>query len=164
MDNSWVYNLLNLQEHTQKEIGILVWNIRSYEKLIWGGEARNSLVNKVKFLELAHAFATVQPSDIQNILRKPGQKRDNNFYCSKEVLHYNYGSLNLFAPYHLWVISPRNLNFTHQTSSPGGRVGSGDETNKVMWVRKKNRSQDVVRKGVNWSCQQQSVTLPHSHM
>ena len=36
---------------------------------------RNSLVNQVEFLGLAHAFATLSPSNVQNIHAKPTQKK-----------------------------------------------------------------------------------------
>ena len=36
---------------------------------------RNGLVNQVEFLGLAHTFATVSPSNIQNILRQTRSKK-----------------------------------------------------------------------------------------
>ena len=43
---------------------------------------RNGLVNQVEFLGLAHTFATVSPSNIENILHQT-LCRDTNFYCCK---------------------------------------------------------------------------------
>ena len=48
---------------------------------------RNGLVNQVEFLGLVHTFATVSPSNVQNILRHTKVKifgyRDKKFYCCK---------------------------------------------------------------------------------
>ena len=52
---------------------------------------RNSLVNRVKFLGLAHTFTTVSPS---NILHQT-LSRDN---VERELLRNNYQSYNLICP------------------------------------------------------------------
>ena len=76
---------------------------------------RNGLVNQVEFLGLAHAFATMQPSNDQNILRPAHSKkvrmlewRLTNFTVVRKVLRNNYQSHNLIGHYSFWVISPRN--------------------------------------------------------
>ena len=82
---------------------------------------RNGLVNQVEFLGLVYTFATVSPSNIQNILRQTCKNRygylsrDNNVV--REVLCSNYQSCNLIGPYHFWGICPRNLTSLTRTVS-----------------------------------------------
>ena len=74
---------------------------------------RNGLVNQVKFLGLAQAFVTIQPSNDQNILRPTRSKkvrilewRLTNFIVVREVLRNNYRPRNLIGHYHILVKLP----------------------------------------------------------
>ena len=73
---------------------------------------RNGLVNQVEFLGLAHAFATVLPSNVENILCQTRLKQVQilkwRFTVVRKVLRNNHWSHNLIGPYHFLGISPRN--------------------------------------------------------
>ena len=54
-------------------------------------------MNQVENLGLAHTFAIVSPSNIENILHQT-LSRDTNFTVVREVLHNNYQLRNLIGP------------------------------------------------------------------
>ena len=98
---------------------------------------RNSLVNQVELLGLVHTFATVSPSNIQNILRQPRSKNVqiaiatrveiSKLTVVRKVLRNNYRSRNLIGPYYFLGFKPKKFDSVHQTIfSPGSmrRVGT----------------------------------------
>ena len=104
--------------------------------------ARNGLVNQVGFLGLAHAFATVSRSKVQNVLRQTRYKkvrmletRWTNFTFVREVLHDNYQSRNPIGPYHILGISPRNSTSFTRPFLAGRYMQAGQKTRVVPGIK-----------------------------
>ena len=96
---------------------------------------RNGLVNQVEFLGLARTFATVSPSNVQNILRPTCSKKVRilewkwtNFTVVSEVLCNNYPISQSHWSLPLLGNKPKEFDFVHQTVARREARWAGHET------------------------------------